>query len=257
MISISKIKYFRSLKYKKYRELSNEFLIEGTRIISSALEANTFLKTVLITDTFKDSPSSQNILKDLDNVGISIKVVNNKTMKSIATTEHPPGIAGVCSLPETQNNFINTKQPFIFLDTISNPGNIGTILRSASWFGIRNVALSPNCVEPFNPKSIRAGMGAHFHLNFQENTLLKTFVKENYWIIGSSPSGSSYLKWENPLKKKNWVLVLGNEANGISEENQALLNEIISIPKYGTGESLNVATSAGILLSHLTRFGIN
>ena len=119
------------------------------------------------------------------------------------------------------------------------------------------MALSPNCVEPFNPKSIRSGMGAHFHLNFQENTLLKTFVKENYWIIGSSPSGSSYLKWKNPLEKKKWVLVLGNEANGISKENQALLNETISIHKYGAGESLNVATSAGILLSHLTRFGIN
>ena len=237
--------------------MGNEFLIEGTRIISSALEANTFLKTVLITDAFKGSPSSQNILEDLDKVGISIKVVNNKTMKSIATTEHPSGIAGVCSLPETQNSFIHTKQLFIFLDTISDPGNMGTVLRSASWFGIRNVALSPNCVDPFNPKSVRAGVGAHFHLNFQENTLLKTFVKENYWIIGSGPAGSSYLKWENTLEKNKWVLVLGNEATGISEENQALLNETISIPKYGTGESLNVATSAGILLSHLTRFGIN
>ena len=257
MISISKIKYFRSLKYKKYRELSNEFLIEGTRIISSALEANTFLKTVLITDTFKDSPSSQNILKDLDKVGISIKVVNNKTMKSIATTEHPSGIAGVCSLPKTQNNFISTRQPFVFLDTISDPGNMGTILRSASWFGIRNIALSQNCVDPFNPKSIRAGMGAHFYLNFQENASLKTFVQENYWIIGSSPSGSSYLKLEAPLKKKEWVLVLGNEAGGISEENLALLSDTISIPKFGIGESLNVATSAGILLSHLTRPNIN
>ena len=257
MISKSKIKYFRALKYKKYRGLSSEFLIEGIRIISSALEANTFLKTVLITDIFKDSPSSQYILKDLDNVATSIIIINNKIMKSIADTEHPSGIVGVCSLPETQNNFIHTKQPFIFLDAISDPGNMGTILRSASWFGIRNVALSPNCVDPFNPKSIRAGMGAHFHLNFQENTLLKTFIQENYWVIGSGSSGSSYLKWKNPLEKKEWVLVLGSEANGISEENQALLNDTISIPKYGTGESLNVATSAGILLSHLTRPGIH
>ena len=122
---------------------------------------------------------TQNILKGLDKVGISIEVVNNKTIKSIATTEHPSGIAGICSLPETQNKPFQTKHPYIFLDTISNPGNMGTILRSASWFGIQNVAVSPNCVDPFNPKSVRAGMGAHFHLNFQENTLLKTFVKGN------------------------------------------------------------------------------
>ena len=257
MISKSKIKYLKSLKYKKYRELNNEFLIEGTRIVSSALEANTVLKTVLVTDVFKDSPSSQSILTELDKGGISTITVNNKTMKSIATTEHPSGIIGICSLPETQNNFFHTRQPFIFLDTISDPGNMGTILRSASWFGIQNISLSPNCVDPFNPKSIRAGMGAHFYLNFQENSSLKTFIQENYWVIGSSPSGSSYLKLENPLKKKQWVLVLGNEASGISEENKELLSDTISIPKFGIGESLNVATSAGILLSHLTRPDIN
>ena len=256
MISKSKIKYFRSLKHKKYRALRNEFLIEGTRIVSSALEANTFLKTVLITDAFRNSPSSQNILKDLDKVGISIKVVNNKTMKTIATTEHPSGITGVCSLPETQNSFFHTRQPFIFLDTISDPGNMGTILRSASWFGIQNIALSPNCVDPFNPKSIRAGMGAHFYLNFQENSSLKTFVQENYWIIGSSPSGSSYLKLETPLKKKEWVLVLGNEANGISDEIKQLSKHQISIPQFGetkNTESLNVATATAILLSEFKR----
>ena len=90
-----------------------------------------------------------------------------------------------------------------------------------------------------------------------ENTLLKTLVKENYWLIGSSPSGTSYIDWKNPSKKKKWVLVLGNEGNGISKENQALLNDTISIPKYGAGESLNVAISAGILLSHLISSNIN
>ena len=257
MVSKTKIKHLRSLKHKKHRELNKEFLVEGTRIISSALEANTVLKAVLLTDTYKNSPSSQNILADIEKGGVAIININGRTMKSIATTEHPSGIAGICSLPETQNNFIHTRQPFIFLDAISDPGNMGTILRSASWFGIQNIALSPNCVDPFNPKSIRAGMGAHFYLNFQENALLKTFVQENYWIIGSSPSGSLYLKLEVPLKKKEWVLVLGNEAGGISEENLALLSDTISIPKFGTGESLNVATSAGILLSHLTRPNIN
>jgi len=257
MISKSKIKYFRSLKYKKYRELSNEFLIEGIRIVSSALEANTILKAVLVTDIYKNSPLSQHILADIEKSSVSVINVSGRTMKSITTTEHPSGIAGICSLPKTQNNFIHTRQPFIFLDAISDPGNMGTVLRSASWFGIQNIALSPNCVDPFNPKSIRAGMGAHFYLNFQESASLKTFVQENYWIIGSSPSGSSYLKLEVPLKKKEWVLVLGNEAGGISEENLALLSDTISIPKFGTGESLNVATSAGILLSHLTRPNIN
>ena len=257
MISKSKIKHLRSLKHKKYRELSNEFLVEGTRIVFSALEAQTVLNAVLVTDLYRDSPSSKHILTDIEKSGVSIININGKTMKSIATTEHPSGIAGVCSLPETQNNFIHTRQPFLFLDTISDPGNMGTILRSASWFGIQNIAFSPNCVDPFNPKSIRAGMGAHFYLNFQKNSSLKTFIKENYWIIGASPSGSSYLKLKNSLRKKEWVLVLGNEADGISEKNQTLLSNTISIPKFGVGESLNVATSAGILLSHLTRQNIN
>ena len=178
-------------------------------------------------------------------------------MGSIADTEHPSGIAGICPLPETQNKPFQTKHPYIFLDTISNPGNMGTILRSASWFGIQNVAVSPNCVDPFNPKSVRAGMGAHFNLNIYENVPLIYFFEKHFFIIGDDSSGSSYLEWKKPLEKKKWVLVLGNEANGISEENQALLNESISIPKYGIGESLNVATSAGILLSRLVRSDIN
>ena len=257
MISKPKIKYYRSLKHKKHRRLNGEFLIEGARIISSALEENAYFKTVLITNVFKNFPSSRHIMKELNKVGISIKVVDENTMESITDTEHPSGIAGICSLPETQNKPFQTKHPYIFLDTISDPGNMGTILRSASWFGIQNVAVSPNCVDPFNPKSVRAGMGAHFNLNIHENVSLIYFFEKHFFIIGADPSGSSYLRWKKPLEKKKWVLVLGNEANGISEENQALLNESISIPKYGIGESLNVATSAGILLSRLVRSDIN
>ena len=86
------------------------------------------------------------------------------------------------------------------------------------------------------PKSVRAGMGAHFNLNIHENVPLIYFYEKHFFIIGADSSGSSYLRWKKPLEKKKWVLVLGNEANGISEENQALLIEAISIPIYGIGE---------------------
>ena len=100
-------------------------------------------------------------------------------------------------------------------------------------------------------------MGAHFNLNIYENITLETFSEKCFWIIGADSSGTSNHNWKKQPKKESWVLVLGSEANGISEENQALLNETITIPKYGIGESLNVATSAAILLSRLVRSDIN
>ncbi len=247
MIYKSEIKHLYSLKQKKYRKKTGEFLIEGTRIITSALESVSFLKTIFITEHFKNSNSSKHVLDKIKKGDIPLKIIDEQTMKIFTDTENPSGISALCPLPELKLNINDFIGPGLFLDAISDPGNLGTICRTTAWFGVQNVILSPNCVDPFNPKVVRAGMGAHFHLNFY-NISLKDLSENNYEIIGAGASGIPIHEFKQQ-NKKNWILVLGNEAHGISKENQALLNETISIPKYGAGESLNVAISAGILLS--------
>jgi len=249
MISKSEIKHLHSLKQKKYREKYGEFMIEGTRIITSALESENTLKMVFVTEQFKDSVSSNPVLEQANKKNIPNKIVDEKTMDKITDTENPAGISAVCSLPKLKSSLNHFTGPGLFLDGISDPGNLGTIFRTASWFGITNIVLSPDCVNPFNPKVVRGGMGAHFHLSFYQ-VPLKSLSENNYEIIGTDITGTPVQKFKQK-NSQNWILVLGSEAHGISEENRNFLDESISISKYGDGESLNVAVSAGILFYSL------
>ncbi len=253
MISKSEIKYLNSLKHKKYREIHSEFLIEGQRIISSALEIDNSIKAVFFTERFKNSSTFKSVLEQIKKNCIPVKIVDEKTMNKITDTENPSGISAVCSLPKLKSSLNDFTGPGLFLDSISDPGNMGTICRTAAWFGVTNIVISQDCVDPFNLKVVRGGMGAHFHLNFYRIPL-KTLSEKNYEIIGADFSGISL----NDFKQKNenkWILVLGSEAHGISEDNRKYLDETISIPKYGEGDSLNVAVSAGVLLSSLACAG--
>ena len=132
----------------------------------------------------------------------------------------------------------------IYLDKISDPGNMGTLIRSCEWFGIKNIALSPKCADPYNPKSIRAAMGAHFGVTIHINTDLSIF-KKTHRIIAADLSGENASNYEFPNK---CVLVLGSEAHGISKKNLDHIEDFIFINKLGTGNSLNVSTAGSILI---------
>ena len=126
---------------------------------------------------------------------------------------------------------------------------MGTLLRTSVWFGIQNIILSKQCVDIYNPKVVRSGMGAHFYLKSISNLSLDTF-RESHTIIGADQNGNSINNFEIETP---WVLILGNEAHGLSKNNKELLDYIISIPKVGYGESLNVAVAGGIIIEHLMK----
>ena len=133
---------------------------------------------------------------------------------------------------------------WIYLDKISDPGNMGTLIRSCAWFGIKNIALSPKCADPYNPKSIRAAMGAHFVVTIYTNTDLSIF-KKTHKIIAADLRGENASTYEFPNK---CVLVLGSEAHGISNQNLGYIEDFIFINKLGSGNSLNVSTAGSILI---------
>ena len=177
-----------------------------------------------------------------------IKVITDSQFKSISSTSTPSGIAALCNMPRSP--YIDFKvREWIYLDKIRDPGNLGTILRSALWFGFKNIMLSSKSVDPYNPKAIRSGMGSHFGLNLYQNIRLDDFTKTHF-IISGSTRGENISNFKLPEK---YILVLGNEAHGISKGIEPLIQKSVSIKKLGRGESLNLSSAASILMYALTK----
>lgn len=248
MISNKKIKKLSILSTKKGRKEEGKFLIEGYRIIRSALRNNVNIENIYISNRFKASEDYKN-LNGLISENIDVAVLDEKTINKICQTVNPAGIVAACLLPD---DFKITKlltDNWIYLDKISDPGNIGTLLRTSAWFGINNVALSSKCADAFNPKVVRSAMGAHFSLNIVGNMDLFEFKKNQYCIIGADQNGSPMDDFN--YDKKKWILVIGNEGHGISENSKKYIQHFLSIPSSGSGNSLNAAVAGSILIHHL------
>ncbi len=234
-------KTLQSLRHAKHRKYYNKFIIEGKRIIESALRFKENIGPVFCSDSFlkENKPWVKKHLKS-DAV---VKVMDKKNILKISNTKSPQGILTTCDVPEQKPIKLNIDK-WIYLDKISDPGNMGTLIRSCAWFGINNIALSPNCVDPYNPKSVRAAMGAHFAVSLSINTNLSVFRK-THRIIAAELKGKNASTYTFPDK---CVLVLGSEAHGLSKQNIDCITDFISINKLGSGNSLNVATAGSILL---------
>ncbi|MDP6202142.1 MAG: RNA methyltransferase [Candidatus Marinimicrobia bacterium] len=242
MISRNQVKLIRSLQQKKFREEHGLFIVEGLRSIQEALRANASIESIFWTEAFSEKNSNHmNTISAVQNESILMA-----EMKQLSPSTTPPGVLAVCKIPIFDSPDMNRN--FIYLDHISDPGNMGTILRTALWFGIHNIVLSEACIDPFNPKVVRGAMGAHFHISWIGTMPLCAFT--DYTVLGADYRGNSILAVKKIPDK--WVLVMGSEAHGISSDVHDELDQLIAIPKVGTGESLNVGVSMGILLHCLT-----
>jgi TrmH family RNA methyltransferase len=221
--------------------------VEGARLISAALEVRAPLQAVYLTRTFADHPDHRELLRHLDKSLVPISVVDTATLKTITTTVHPAGIVGVCALPENRDPDPTQPGNWLYLDRIRDPGNLGTLLRTAAWFNVPRVALSPGCIDPYNPKVVRGGMGAHFSLELFTDVSLAQLTGGRHAVLGADPQGTPPTALDL-LPDSPWILVLGSEAHGLSPETKALLDHTLVIPRPGSGESLNVAVAGGILL---------
>ncbi len=242
MISRNQVKLIRSLQQKKFREEHGLFIVEGLRSIQEALRANASIESIFWTEAFSEKNSNHmNTISAVQNESVLMA-----EMKQLSPSTTPPGVLAVCKIPIFDSPDMNRN--FIYLDHISDPGNMGTILRTALWFGIHNIVLSEACIDPFNPKVVRGAMGAHFHISWIGTMPLCAFT--DYKVLGADYRGNSILAVKKIPDK--WVLVMGSEAHGISSDVHDELDQLIAIPKVGTGESLNVGVSMGILLHSLT-----
>ena len=245
MISKTDIKKLSKLSTKKGRNKYNLYLIEGLRIIRSALRAQAPINRIFVTARFEESVDYQSISNRFNKM-LKPEIIDEKTMKQITQTVTPSEILAVCSLPKITELPSTIESNWLYLDKIADPGNLGTLLRSAAWFGTTQVALSPHCADPFNPKVMRGGMGAHFSLQMVTNCNLRQFKSSDHLIIGADHRGMTIIDFNH--NAKDWVLVIGSEAHGISKENINHIEYSLSIPANGSGNSLNAAVAGSIML---------
>ena len=241
------IKELQLLKQSKYRKIKNQFVAEGKRLVEEAINCSNTVDLLFCTKTFynKNKSNWQEFLK-IDST--MIQIITDSQFKKISSTSTPSGIGALCNVPRSP--YINYKvRKWIYLDKIRDPGNLGTILRSDLWFGFKNIILSSKSVDPYNPKAIRSGMGSHFGLNLYQNIRLNDFIK-THLIISGSTCGEDISGFNVPEK---YVLVLGNEAHGISKNIEPLIQKSVSIKRLGEGESLNLSSAASILMYSFTR----
>lgn len=248
MLSSADIKYYSSLKQKKYREESGKFLIEGFHLIEECLNSSYHLDLIILRDDIElnEYPVISKKIKDKK---IKIELLLLQSFTKLSETENSQGIIGVVSKKISQTEKSKAKI-IIALDRITDPGNLGTILRTAYWFGVELILVSGNSVDIYNSKTIRASQGAIFHTDVRENTdllsRLNEFKDNGYKVYLLTPKGTDNLKGINKGAKS--VFVFGNETDGISEE---LFNSgfhLLKIEGFTDCESLNVAVSTAIVL---------
>lgn len=241
MLSKAQIKHITALRTKKYRLEHSQFIVEGKKSVIELLKSN--FETLHVYYTTKHEIAFERL--DFKN----ISCISEKEISQISAQKNPEGALAVAKIPKTAE-FIWQDQPYIALDQIRDPGNLGTIIRLADWFGIKTVLCSSDCVELYNPKVIQASMGSIFNTEVKYTSLADIFSKTNLPRYAATLSGSNIYK-NAPIE--NGILVIGNEANGISDEVMKVCQHNISIPSKGQAESLNAAMACGILCSHLFR----
>lgn len=247
------IKEIRKLKEKKYRDISGEYIIEGIKLIEEAInEGAKISKIVVCEDCVKDGSIEQNLLYEI--AKYDCIYVSEKVFGVLTDVKTPQGILAIIKKKCNEDEIDFKEDIIIALDGVQDPGNLGTILRTLDSAGLKQIILSKNSADPYNPKVVRSTMGAIFRINIIET---EDFIKEltqmkkhKFKIVATSLEESESI-YNIDYDKK--VIVIGNEANGVSKEVLDLADGKVKIPMLGKTESLNAAVATGIIVYEYVR----
>lgn len=245
------LKQIRKLKEKKYRDKNNMFIVEGIRFVEEAIKSCFIIKYIFISEEINDNHRVRDMLNNVDSQ-VKLYSVSSDILKTLCNTENPQGIIAIV---ENRNIILKDEEGFlIFVDKVQDPGNMGTIIRTAHAAGALGIILRKGTVDVFNEKTLRSTMGSIFHVPIiydKDIEYLNELKNKDYRII------SSYLQTDKNFYdlnlKQKVVLVVGNEGNGISDEVIDISDELVRLPMPGNAESLNVAVCAGIMMYEVVR----
>lgn len=253
MISKSQISYIKSLHLKKYRKENQQFIIEGDKLTDEFLNSDFQVEEIYLIDSKREK---YELLLSKSAKKIEIISARREDMEKMTQMSTAPEVIALVNIPiqnsieqiprsEFEDNLV------LMLDDVKDPGNLGTIIRIADWFGIKHIICSENCVELYNSKVIQATMGSILRTKLYYTDLFQYLnLNKNSAVYGALLEGNSIYELEG---KMNGILLMGSESHGISSTLLPFISNPISIPRFGYAESLNVAIATGILCSEMKR----
>ncbi|APY07911.1 RNA methyltransferase [Winogradskyella sp. J14-2] len=239
MVTKQEIKVIKSLSQKKYRQQLELFTVEGVKGIEEFLNSNIKLSKLYTTKQIFSAPKNQ------------IIEISGNELRKISALKNPNTALAVFEIPKPVE--VEDKGLIVALDDVRDPGNLGTIIRLCDWYGVKNMVCSNSTVDCYNPKVVQATMGSLTRVNITYTELSKFIQNRKVSVFGTYMNGESIYNAHLPNEA---LIVFGNEANGISETINSIIDKKITIPQFGIGkdtESLNVANAAAIVLSEFRR----
>jgi TrmH family RNA methyltransferase len=249
-IANEKVKYVRSLYRRRVRYRERHFVIEGVRLVEEAFRAGIVPALVFYGEGVDALPGGQELLAEIQKGDSPAFAVSERVMKAMSDTISPQGVLAVVP-------FVELEPPpgpslSLVVDGLRDPGNLGTILRSANAAGVEQVILAPKTVDPYNPKVVRGAMGAHFRLPIVALSwpeIVETLASVQVLLADARAKRAYYeVNWTQPS-----ALIIGGEAYGASQEAMELATATIAIPMHGGAESLNAAVAASVILFEAAR----
>lgn len=253
-LSQTQEKLIRSLRLSKFRQREGLFVAEGSKLLQELLpvfHCRLLVGTPELVNPLLDAP--HNTIQEV------VYLPESYRFSSISNLQTPRPILALLEMPDSKS-LVVPKANVLLLDGIQDPGNVGSILRSAAWFGLQYIWSVHDTADFFSPRVVQAAMGAHAYLHFTRHTsvssVLESIKQQGTPVVGAFLDGTPL--WQYTPPKQPWILVVGNEGNGISPTVATAVSQKITIPQgannqSGGGESLNVAAASAILIAHLTR----
>ncbi len=245
MITKNQIKFIQSLQLKKFRQQHQFFIVEGAKNVLELLNSSYSIVTIYATSTFH----KENI-KAFDKQNQIVEIATETELEQMGSFSSNNAAIAIVKTKENRE-LLAQNELVLVLDDIRDPGNLGTIIRIADWYGLKKIVCSENTVDLYNAKVIAATMGSFLRVSVFYTDLVKYFEKQKGVFVGGAfMDGQSIY---NIVLPKSGYLLIGNESNGISKDVEVFVNQRITIPKRGGAESLNAGIATGILLDNFFR----
>ena len=249
MLSKTQIKYIQSLRQKKYRHLHGVYIVEGEKIVSEYI-----LQDYPLINIYADSQWS------IENHNITSKesppltIVNEQELRKISTLSSPNKVVALARLPaqlsENKMAALLGRGLHLGLEALRDPGNLGTVIRTADWFGFDSIICSEDCVDAYNPKVVQASMGSLARVRMIYTSIASILKSTKLPVYAACVEGENIFEETLP---SDAIIVIGNESNGLSEGTMNLSSKKVRIPRFGKSESLNAAVAAGIIMVEFRR----
>lgn len=244
MITKSQIQFVKSLRLKKFRQKYNQFVVEGEKGVAELLQSTLTVVQIYGTEPWRNEYST--LLKDRP-----VNIVKDNELERISNLAQPNKVLAIAEIPAQEFDAAYLEQPLtIALDFVQDPGNLGTIIRTADWYGIQHIICSENSVDVYNPKVINATMGSFARVQVHYVDLEATLTPYKKQLYACTMEGKPVYGIKT---KGNKIIVIGNEGSGISEGLLQLAGHQISIPRRGKAESLNAAVASAIIVDNLAQ----